>query len=203
MRTVLVFALATSSLLACSGEPGSGLDGEWEPTPAADSGKTSNDGGDSGSVQGAIDSGAANDAAQSSVDSGTTKDAATTIDAGVVCLKGVNSPASGKHHAGADCMSCHDGLSANLKWTVAGTLYTNAAGAAAISGANIEIIDAQNKKVVLATTDNGNFYTTQAFAFPVKVRASKCPDDAKMVASATGSCNSNSCHVSGKRIHLP
>lgn len=202
MRPIyLGFALAASAILACSGDPAGTIDGEW--------GTTSDDAGTSLTPDGAPiakgDGGAPIvDASSPSQDAAVApKDAATALPDASTCLNGVASPSSGKHHAGADCMSCHDGLSANIRWTVAGTLYTTVNGTTAISGANIEIIDAANKKVVLATSTNGNFYTTQSFTFPVKVRASKCPNDAKMTATALGSCNANSCHNSTMRIHLP
>ncbi len=204
---LLPFGLALGSLVACSDGQQGGLDGEWgAPEDSGSSlldtgsggGKDSGNGGgnDSGTTSGGGDSGSGTDAAIAK-DSG-------TVDAGNNCLNGVAPPNSGHHHPGADCMSCHDGLANNLKWTVAGTVYTAANSTTAVSGANVEIIDANNKKVVLATSTNGNFYTTTAFAFPVKVRATKCPADSKMTASATtGSCNSNSCHTSGMRIHVP
>lgn len=204
MRLEPAYAVVFLAMIACSGEPNSGLDGEWT-TGDPDSGKIVNpvDGGDAGAKandSGVVvaDTGAPVDAAKPVVDSG------GTLDAGSTCINGVAPPNSGHHHPGADCMSCHDGLSANLRWTVAGTVYAAANSTTAVSGANVEVIDSANKKVLLATSTNGNFYTTQAFTFPVKVRATKCPADSKMNATATtGSCNSNSCHTTGMRIHVP
>ena len=201
MRPIyLGFALAASAILACSGDPAGTIDGDWYADPPdAGSGVTPD-----GAAVAKADGGApAGDASIALPDAAAPKDAAAVVPDASNCLNGVAPPSSGKHHPGDDCMSCHDGLSASIRWTVAGTLYTTVNGTTAISGANIEIIDAANKKVVLATSTNGNFYTTQTFTFPVKVRASKCPNDAKMVAGATGSCNANSCHNSTMRIHLP
>lgn len=196
----LGLALAASAFLACSGDPAGTIDGDWGPGPDDSGANVAPDGG----TLPKADSGTPiSDASTPIPDAASSpKDAAAAPDAST-CLNGVAVPSSGKHHPGADCMSCHDGLSANIRWTVAGTLYTTATSTTPISGANIEVIDAANKKVVLATSTNGNFYTTTPFTFPVKVRASKCPNDAKMSATALGSCNANSCHNSTMRIHLP
>lgn len=203
MRSSAWLGILGVTIFACSAPSPSGLDGDW---PAGDS--------DAGTSDGAIATGDASttsrDAAidvgpdgSGKADSGAVE-ASAPLDAAVPCLKAVASPGNGHHHPGADCMSCHDGLSANKRWTVAGTLYTTVTGGTAISGASIDIVDAANKKIVLATTDNGNFYTTQPVTFPLTLRASKCPNDAKMnLAATTGSCNANSCHNSTMRVHLP
>jgi hypothetical protein len=205
MRThvVLCAGLALASFVACSDGPQGGLDGEWGADP--DTGTVKSDAGNGGGKDASLvtsgDAATGTDAS-APVDAAIPKDSGS-VDAANPCLNGVAPPNSGHHHPGADCMSCHDNLS-NFKWTVAGTVYAAANSTTAVSGANVEIIDANNKKVVLATSTNGNFYTTTSFTFPVKVRASKCPADSKMTAAATtGSCNSNSCHTSGMRIHVP
>jgi len=118
------------------------------------------------------------------------------------CIDPEPSPGDGEHHAGDDCLSCHASQPASRRWTVAGTLYSDASGSSAVSGATVEVVDSEGKTVGLVTHDNGNFYTIESFAFPVQVRASKCPDDAPMASAVTnGSCNS--CHNSSFRIHLP
>jgi hypothetical protein len=89
------------------------------------------------------------------------------------------------------------------QWTVAGTLYAAAGGGDAVSGATIEIRDANGKVFQLVTNDNGNFYTDKPVAFPLKVRASSCPSDLPMMAKPDqGSCNTGGCHEDGNRIHL-
>jgi hypothetical protein len=101
-------------------------------------------------------------------------------------------------------MGCHNNLSAALKWTVAGTLYTDAAGTAPVGGATIRV-RGTGGAVQIVTATNGNFFTTQAVTLPTaaaSVDASKCPALAQMQAAVTtGSCNS--CHGAGFRIHLP
>jgi hypothetical protein len=104
-------------------------------------------------------------------------------------------------------MSCHDGVS-GFMWTIAGTLYDKPTGGTAIGGATIEIIDANNQKIDLVTSTNGNFYTTKTVAYPLKVRATDCPNDVHMTASIAkgtdaASCNKSGCHDSAMRIHLP
>lgn len=115
------------------------------------------------------------------------------------CVDGVASPGSGKHHAGDDCLGCHDTQS--KRWTVAGTLYSAATGGTAVAGATIEVVDATGKVVKLTTYTNGNFYTTTALTKPLKVRATKCPQSLPMVAAVDdGSCNG--CHGAAMRVHL-
>ncbi len=109
---------------------------------------------------------------------------------------------SGRHNPGQDCMSnCH-----NHGFTVGGTLRD--AGGAALSGGTITLVDATGKSVDIVSQLNGNFYTSQAIAFPVKVYASACPDIATMVAqvqSADAGCNRSGCHAAGGTgpVHVP
>jgi hypothetical protein len=113
------------------------------------------------------------------------------------CYEAVASPGSGQHHAGDDCMQCHDATPGS-KWTVSGTLFI---GGSAKAGATIEVVDCTGKKLELRTYENGNFYTTQAVGFPLKVRASKCPANAVMDAEVSnGSCNASSCHKGGVHV---
>ena len=94
-------------------------------------------------------------------------------------------------------------LSKPWPW-VAGTLYSAATGGTAVSGATIEVVDSKGKTLKLATANNGNFYTTTAVSFPIKVRASKCPANMAMTGAVSqGSCNAGGCHTSAMRIHLP
>jgi hypothetical protein len=118
------------------------------------------------------------------------------------CINAVASTGSGEHNAGQDCLSCHGKVGGAPAWTLAGTLYSAASGGAAVSGATIEVIDANGKRLALRTYANGNFYTNAAVAFPVTVRASKCPSDQTMNEPLNvGSCNS--CHNDTMRVHLP
>ena len=115
------------------------------------------------------------------------------------------SPGPGAHHAGGDCLSCHGSMGADLRWTVAGTLYSDPAGSSPVSGATIVVSDAAGKERKLVTGGDGNFYTTEAFTFPLDVAASKCPDHQEMIEPLeSGSCNASACHGNSSfRIHLP
>jgi hypothetical protein len=99
-------------------------------------------------------------------------------------------------------MRCHNGGGEAPRWTVAGTLYSTAAGGPAVAGATIEVVDASGKKLLLATGPGGNFWSQSQVSYPLTVRATKCPSDLHMSASVTnGSCNANGCHSAGMRIH--
>lgn len=111
---------------------------------------------------------------------------------------------NGNHNAGLACLGCHNGSGPAPRWTVAGTLYASSSGGTPISGATVTVTDANNVTVRLVTASNGNFYTGQALAMPLRVKASRCPDTRQMMATPmTGDCNS--CHqvATNGRIHLP
>ena len=117
------------------------------------------------------------------------------------CINAVASPGSGKHHPGEHCLGCHDNQ--GPAFTIAGTLFTGLATTTPVSGATIEVTDANGKVVKLATYANGNFFTTTAVKFPLKVHATQCPANLPMAGSVTqGSCNTSGCHSTGMRIHL-
>ena len=107
----------------------------------------------------------------------------------------------GNHNAGAACLSCHTGTGAAPKWTIAGTIYTSSTGAAPLAGATMIITDATGAEIRLISASNGNFYTQQAVTFPVRVTASRCPDQRSMT-SQQQSGNCNSCHSGSSRIWL-
>jgi hypothetical protein len=110
----------------------------------------------------------------------------------------------GEHNPGQDCNgACHD-----HGFTLAGTLYTSAAGTAPFTGGTITIIDANGVVTDAVSASNGNFYTSKAVAFPAKVIASACPDVRPMVTLVTqadGGCYKGGCHVAGATgpIHVP
>ncbi len=131
--------------------------------------------------------------------------AASTNDAGSAAslypCKNMTTPSgNGHHNPGQDCTnSCH-----NHGFTVAGTLYA-AGGTTAVAGATITVKDANGALVDLISQQNGNFYTTQAVAFPIAVYASACPTSVPMVstvASGNGGCNKSGCHASGAQGHV-
>jgi len=134
--------------------------------------------------------------------------AISTSDAGpFTCRNTVTSGnTAGHHNPGMDCMDgCH-----NHGFTLAGTLYTSAAGTMIVSGATISVFDVTGKDVEIVAQTNGNFYTTEAVTYPLTAYASACPTIQTMTAtiaktSDTG-CNQTACHNSGAspgRIHLP
>jgi len=107
---------------------------------------------------------------------------------------------SGHHNAGQDCMQgCH-----NHGFTLSGTLY-NAAGTAALPGGSITVKDANGATFDMVAQQNGNFYTSQAIAFPITVYASDCPTSTPMsasIASGNGGCNKSGCHATGAQGHI-
>lgn len=84
---------------------------------------------------------------------------------------------------GQDCLACHDGAQA-LRWTVAGTWSR--------AGATVTLADSRGRTVTLTTNQVGNFYTSQALAFPLTARVGgqQMPDPVTY-----GGCNR--CHGSG------
>jgi hypothetical protein len=137
---------------------------------------------------------------------------ATTVDNTVMTCDAPGTsptPTSGFHNPGNSCIQsgCHTVARASVTkpMTIAGTLYGAIGGGAAVSKATIHAIDANGVDIKMVTTTNGNFWSTQTVAFPIKVRASLCPNaDQPMISPVTstqGSCNA--CHGAGNRIHLP
>lgn len=124
--------------------------------------------------------------------------------AGVACRNLVNNVGSGTHHPGEDCQgACH-----NHGFTFGGTLFAAANSTTPLVGATITVVDAAGKTLDVVSQRNGNFYTSQAIAFPVTVTASLCPSVAPMVTKVTATldgCNKGGCHVAGATgvIHLP
>ncbi|HTJ47226.1 MAG TPA: hypothetical protein VL463_34230 [Kofleriaceae bacterium] len=137
--------------------------------------------------------------------SGDSPDAATSSpDApALACAQPQASPGSGHHNAGAQCLSCHTGTGAAPHWYAAGTLYSDSGGGTAISGATIEITDANGTTVTIVSADNGNFWTPTPLTAPLHVKASRCPSSKQMSGTAAGACNG--CHAAGGspgRVHL-
>lgn len=126
-----------------------------------------------------------------------------------VCKPTVNGVGSGNHNPGQQCMqagACHAIGGGGPQWTVAGTLYTDALGAAPNIGATITIKDANGLEVNVASQQNGNFYTPATLVPPFKVYASECPGIMSMTATAAGDCNSAGCHALGSTqgaVYLP
>jgi len=129
-----------------------------------------------------------------------------TPDAQPACDDPVTPVGDGFHKAGQPCMPCHENQAYGSlpPFTLSGTLYNGKTSTTGVPGATIHVLDANGDDITLVTTNNGSFWATQQIAFPVKVRASRCPDDMSMpnqVAASGKGCNT--CHTAGSRIHLP
>jgi len=110
----------------------------------------------------------------------------------------------GHHNPGQDCQNaCH-----NHGFTLSGTIYTSVNSNTAVTGASITVTDANGQSFDMVSQLNGNFWTSQAIAFPITVKASSCPAIVAMsgqVTQGNGGCNKSGCHTSGAQghIHLP
>lgn len=110
--------------------------------------------------------------------------------------------ARSSHNAGKNCFSsCH-----NHGFTFAGTVY-DAAGNG-VAGAEVRLVDATGKAILVNTGPNGNFHTSTAFTAPARVgvrtASAKSAMAAALATTTSGACNS--CHANGgttKPIHVP
>lgn len=126
------------------------------------------------------------------------------------CEESVLPNGAGQHNPGLSCIvgGCHDGNTADVPlWTLAGTAYTDINGTTPLAGGTILYTDANGLEVKMVTAQNGNFYTSQAVAFPIQATASRCPNTLPMntaIADNMGSCNAAGCHdIAGNRIYVP
>jgi hypothetical protein len=109
---------------------------------------------------------------------------------------------SGKHNAGKNCMGgCH-----NHGFTFAGTL-TDGAGNA-VPNAEVRLVDANNKAILVHSGNNGNFYSSSSWTPPAHVAARTAANKVVMISALTTAANGgcNGCHVTGgtaSRIHVP
>ena len=110
---------------------------------------------------------------------------------------------SGHHNAGQECQGCHAPGGGAPTFYIGGTLYSAASGGAAVAGATINITDAAGKKVKAISASNGNFWTTTALSYPIKVDASLCPSTTPMISTVSGNGACNNCHNSTMRVHTP
>lgn len=123
------------------------------------------------------------------------------------CENLVTPAPNGHHRPGETCIvgGCHGapvGAGAPL-FTVAGTLYTTAAGTTPKVGATILLpVAGTGMPRKLVTANNGNFWLEAASPLPTRPKASLCPTTIQMTnQAADGNCNS--CHGAGSRIALP
>lgn len=116
---------------------------------------------------------------------------------------------NGKHNDGRNCVStnCHDGQGKPPGWTLAGTLYEDKEGSAPVAGGTMIFSDANGKEIRLVTARNGNFYTLEPLVFPLRAKASICPNTVGMpdeITESMAGCNATGCHSeAGSRIFVP
>jgi hypothetical protein len=132
-------------------------------------------------------------------DSGAPPPAATDVFTGAPAF--VSQTAGGTHNAGKNCMGgCH-----NHGFTFAGTV-TNGAGQG-VGGAEVRLVDANNKAISVYTGSNGNFHSSSSWVAPAKVGVRNAAAKVLMVSvlqSTQGGCNG--CHITGgtqSPIHIP
>lgn len=114
----------------------------------------------------------------------------------------------GHHNAGLTCIQagCHAPGGEGPTYTAAGTAYKGAGTATPYVGGTVHLIDANGNDIALVTQANGNFYTSQALAFPLTTSISSCPYTLGMsaqVQTGQGSCNQAGCHDANLPISLP
>lgn len=102
---------------------------------------------------------------------------------------------------GQDCMKsgCH------TNFTAAGTVYAagDAAAEAGVAGATVTITDKNGARIVLTSNGAGNFYTSQAIAFPGTVTIASAAGRTRPMNTALARGGCNSCHFAPGRIIVP
>lgn len=210
----IFFALASSGCLpAAPSDPGAQMSGDTGGSTGSGgtSGSGTGSGGGGSAGGGTVTGGGGGGGATSSADMGTASrgdlGGAGGGDMAVVCDKlqstATLSVPSGQHNAGQECQGCHAPGGGAPTFYLGGTLYSAASGGTAVAGATINVTDAAGKKVKIVSANNGNFWTTTALQFPVKVDASLCPATTPMNATVGGNGACNNCHNSTFRVHVP
>lgn len=126
------------------------------------------------------------------------KDDPTTVcdETNESCSRNTCDGEGGNMLPGSDCLVCHGAGAGGEggRFTAAGTAFTDIDGTAPLSGALVRITDAEGTIKELTTNSVGNFYTNQAFVFPIDAEIEVGGIVATMVASVDeGGCNS--CHA--------
>jgi hypothetical protein len=110
------------------------------------------------------------------------------------------------HNAGKDCLT--SGCHASGGWkrfSLGGTIYTDAEGTAAMADAQIEAVDANGITVNLTSDQIGNIYSAQSMTAPFTISVSYRGRMVKMPGAASGGgCNADNCHVVGSagRVYI-
>jgi hypothetical protein len=109
------------------------------------------------------------------------------------------------HNRGQECLRCHaTGQDPLLRWTIAGTLWSDPFGVTPRAGATVTVVDAKGVTVRMVTDVEGNFYSLQAVTFPVTATASGCPSTRAMSGKVNaGGCNAVGCHDGARPAMLP
>ena len=74
------------------------------------------------------------------------------------------------HRPGQPCVLCHSSRGGQSEFSLAGTVYVDAASPTPIEDVNVRVVDSQNRKFVAQTNCAGNFFVTpKQFApdFPI------------------------------------
>lgn len=107
---------------------------------------------------------------------------------------------------GEDCSQCHsEGGSAKV-FTVSGTVFTSSSSSEGADKATVVITDDDGEVTNLTTNSAGNFFSTKAFSFPVRVSVKSSSGGERSMGSAATKSGCNSCHgltsSSPSRIYL-
>ena len=82
------------------------------------------------------------------------------------------------HRPGQPCVLCHSSRGGQSEFSLAGTVYVDAASPTPIEDVNVRVVDSQNRKFVAQTNCAGNFFVTpKQFApdFPIWIGLESLP----------------------------
>jgi len=98
---------------------------------------------------------------------------------------------------GTDCLACHRaGGSARTLFSVAGTVFRDAACPEGVAGVVVEISDTGGKRIDLTSNEVGNFFSDQPLTPPLRIVVHDDASERRMLLMAPhGSCNQSSCHA--------
>ena len=122
--------------------------------------------------------------------------------AGLLALAGCGGgDGEGSHNPGTDCMTagCHN--MGEHAFVMAGTVYNNMAGAAAVQGATVTVTPTIGTPYIMVTDKLGNFWL-RGFGTPgtYNAKAHLTVDTPMNAQQSNGSCNAMGCHSGGNRI---
>ena len=108
-------------------------------------------------------------------------------------------PAGPLHRPGQPCSACHDSEGpATARFSLAGTVYREAATTAALEGATVRVIDWTGAQYATTTNCAGNFFvrdTDFAPSWPVWVKVEYAGQTAEMISAAFRETSCNACHA--------